>query len=279
VKIEGKLVLITGASSGIGAATAREMAQKGASVVLLARSGDALQAVASAIRSRGGSAYIYPVDIGDPDKVRDTVGRVIAEHGTPDVVVHSAGAGRWLFVDETTPEEAVQMMTVPYFGAFYVTRAVLPGMIARGSGHFVTIGSPATLLMWPGAAGYIAARWALAGFTEALRTEVHDLGIDVTLIVPGQVDTGYFAHNPGARERVPKIMYALCPVLAPGNVAASVIRGVEKRKWKIVTPFGLRVLAAAHTLFPPIGSRIARLTGARRSARTLHEEDSCLCSR
>ena len=273
VKISGKLALITGGSSGIGAATARALARRGATVLLLARTASVLQTVAEEIARLGGTAYTYPVDVADADAVRTVVDRILHERGTPDIVVHCAGAGRWLFVDETSPDQMVQMMAVPYFGAFHVTHALLPSMIARGSGHFVTVGSPATLLMWPGAAGYIAARWALHGFTEALRADVRGTGVGVSLVIPGKVESGYFDHNPGCQERVPKIIN-FTRTLSPADVGESIARAVERRSRRVVMPFGLRVLWLGNALFPRIGGWIGALTGARRVLQRAHAEDA-----
>jgi short-subunit dehydrogenase len=167
-------------------------------------------------------------------------------------------------------------MAVPYFGAFNLTRALLPGMMARRSGHIVTIGSPATLLMWPGAAAYIAARWAVHGFTEALRMDVRGLGIGVTLVIPGKVESDYFAHNPGSVDRVPKVI-RLTAALSTDDVARAVIRGIERRKRQIVIPFGLRVLALGHALSPRIGCWIGARTGAQRPQQQQMEK-ACLSS-
>jgi short-subunit dehydrogenase len=265
--------MVTGGSSGIGAATARALARRGATVLLLARTASTLHAVAEEIAGLGGAAYTFPVDVADAVAVRTVVDRIIQERGTPDIVVHCAGAGRWLFVDETSPDQMVQMMAVPYFGAFHVTQALLPSMIARGSGHFVTVGSPATLLMWPGAAGYIAARWALHGFTEALRADVRGTGVGVSLVIPGKVESGYFDHNPGCQERVPKIIN-FTRTLTPADVAASIVRAVERRSRQVVMPFGLRVLSLGNALFPRIGGWIGAMTGARRVLQGAHAEDA-----
>ena len=278
MQIAGKCAVVTGASSGIGAATARALADRGATVLLMARNATALEAMAAGMRAAGRPAHACPVDLADRYAVAGAVEAIRRQWGVPDIVVHSAGAGRWLFVDETSPVEMEQMMAVPYFGAFYLTRALLPEMIQRRSGHIVTVGSPATLLMWPGAAAYIAARWALQGFTGALRSDVYGLGIGVTLVVPGQVRSEYFAHNPGTAERVPKVI-RLTATLTPDDVAAAVIRGIERNRRQIVTPFGLRLLSFAHGMFPGIGGWIGVLTGARRSPPITAEEDPCSCLR
>jgi uncharacterized protein len=279
MRIRDSLAVVTGASSGIGEATALALAARGATVLLMARTPDALESVASRIRYFGGKAFTYPIDLGDASAIDSVTNRIAAEWGTPDLLVHSAGAGRWLFVDETGPADVENMMAVPYFGAFHLTRAFLPGMIDRRRGHIVTIGSPATLLMWPGAAAYIAARWALHGFTEALRADVRGLGIDVTLVIPGKVESDYFAHNPGSEDRVPRVIN-LTSTLSPADVAQAVLHGVERRKREIVIPFGLRLLALGHAISPRIGHWIGALTGARRPAakteKILKLDKSCI---
>ena len=274
MNISSTLALVTGASSGIGAATARTLARRNATVLLLARTAERLQSVAAAIAASGGTAHVYAVDIGDADAVQGVVDRILREHGTPDIVVHCAGAGRWLFVDETLPAEMARMMAVPYFGAFHVTQALLPGMIARGSGHVVTLGSPATLLMWPGAAGYIAARWALHGFTEALRADLRGTGIAVSLVIPGKVESSYFAHNPGSRDRVPSIIN-VTRTLHPDEVGEAIARAVERGSRQVVMPFGLRLLSLGNSLFPRIGGWVGSVTGAQRPRPGTRQEERC----
>jgi NADP-dependent 3-hydroxy acid dehydrogenase YdfG len=139
--VKDKVVVVTGASSGIGAATAKAMAKTGGRVVLLARSRELLDKVANEIGSSGGKVRGYQVDLADAETVAAVAERITAEFGTPDIIVNNAGAGKWLFVDETTPAEALQMMAVPYFAAFNVTHAFLPAMLKRNSGHLVFVSS------------------------------------------------------------------------------------------------------------------------------------------
>jgi uncharacterized protein len=120
VELRDKTVLITGASSGIGAATARAMSRRGAQVLLVARSKDKLEAL---VRELGESANAYPCDAGDPRAVAVMAKRVQAEHGVPDAIVNNAGAGRWLSIEDTDPDEFLEMAAVPYFAAFFITRA------------------------------------------------------------------------------------------------------------------------------------------------------------
>jgi uncharacterized protein len=149
--INGQLVLVSGASSGIGAATAKVMAKAGGRVVLLARRKEALDQVAAEITSASGQAWAYSVDLADADAVAAVAKQITEELGTPDIIINNAGAGRWLFVDETSPAEAVQMMAVPYFAAFNVTHAFLPAILRRNSGHIVNISSVGSRFVWPGA--------------------------------------------------------------------------------------------------------------------------------
>src|SRR5262245_10215154 len=121
--IAGRLVLITGASSGIGAATALAAARAGAKTILLARGRDRLEAVAAQVRAQGSTAWVCPVDLAEASAVAEAAARIVAEAGLPDVLILSAGAGRWLFAEETPPGEAAAMMAAPYFAAFYTVQA------------------------------------------------------------------------------------------------------------------------------------------------------------
>jgi NAD(P)-dependent dehydrogenase (short-subunit alcohol dehydrogenase family) len=165
MKISGTTAVITGASYGIGAETAYALARAGARVVLLARTRAALDKVAANVPAAGGAAGVYPCDLTDPVAVNQTAEAILADVGVPDLLVHSAGAGRWLAIEETDPDEAVQMMAVPYFATFFVIRAFIPAMLRRNRGHIVVMNSPAAFCPWPGSIGYAAARAALRGFT------------------------------------------------------------------------------------------------------------------
>jgi uncharacterized protein len=264
MQISGRVVLITGASSGIGAATAKAMAHKGGRVVLLARNQAALNAVVAEIVAHGGEACSYRVDLADANAV-DQVTRTIArEIGAPDILINNAGAGHYLFVDETSMAEAVQMMAVPYFAAFAVTRAFLPEMLRRNSGQIVNLTSPACYFAWPGATAYTVARWAMRGFTEALRADLYNSNIQVTLVVPGKVHSSYFEHNPGSEERIPGIS-RLYPTLTPEQVATAIVRAVEHNHREVILPFSLRLTVLMHRLLPhPIEWLLIR-TGWRRA--------------
>jgi short-subunit dehydrogenase len=244
-----KLVLVTGASSGIGEATAKLYAAHGARVLLVARDEARLDAAAAAIRRTGGEAAHFAVDLADADAVAALAARVVREQGVPDVLINNAGAGRWLTLAETSAEEALRMIELPYLAAFNLTRELLPGMLARGSGAVACITSPASFVVWPHAVAYTAARHALAGFTEALRAEVRRKGIGVTLVVLGLVESAYWAHNPGSRDVMPAFA-KLAPPMTPEEAARAIVAGVDAGRRRVVKPAILRALFLLSALAP-----------------------------
>ncbi len=266
MKIKDKIVLVTGASSGMGAAIARAMAHAGGRMVLLARNENALRTVAGEITRAGGNASIYPVDLTNAKAVMEVARRITAEVGPPDVIVNNAGAGQWKFVDETSPEEAVQMMAAPYFAAFYVTRAFLPEMLKRNSGHIVNVSSVGSRFVWPGATAYLAARWAMRGFTEALQADFYGTGLRATLYESGVVKSPYWEHNANSLERVPK-MGLLVPALTPEQVGKAIVCGVERNKRLIVIPFMMRMTYWQHAVVPWLVQWLMTITGYRRPRR------------
>jgi short-subunit dehydrogenase len=264
MEIKGRLVLITGASSGIGAGTARAMAREGGKILLLARTRSALEEVAAEIKQGGGEAWVYPVDLSDAKAVEQTAHAILTEVGVPDILINNAGAGRWLPLDETEPTEAVQMMASPYFGAFYILRYFLGPMRKRGTGQIVNLTSPAGFVSWPGATAYAVARWSMRALHESLPAGLHVTEIGVTLVVPGAVASTYFANNPGGEERLPGIA-KLYRTLTPEDVAEAIIRGVRHERCVVILPWLLNLTIRLHRLFPGIVEWMLLKTAAKRS--------------
>jgi short-subunit dehydrogenase len=260
MQLRGRTVLITGASTGIGAATARAMSARGATVILVARSEDKLRALADDLP---GTAAAYPCDVGDHVAVAAMAERVRAENGTPDLIVNNAGAGRWLFIEETDPEEFRQMVAVPFMAAFFVTRAFIQEMLDRGSGWIVNVNTPICELAWPGALGYGCARAGMRGFDATLAADLRGTGIGVTTVIPGKVSSEYFEHNPGTEDRVPSIE-RLMRTLTPDDVAESICGAVERERRHVVQPLTLRLLLLQNRVMPRFGEWLAWRTGARR---------------
>ncbi|MGB5220341.1 MAG: SDR family NAD(P)-dependent oxidoreductase [Polyangiales bacterium] len=263
MELQNALVLITGASGGIGAATARAMAAAGAKVVLLARTQSKLDAVAEDIRGAGSEAFVYPCDFSDANAVSATATRIKAEVGVPDLLVNNAGAGRWLAVEETEPEEAVAMMSTPYFAAFFATRAFVDDMVRRGNGRIANVNSPMAYLVIPGATGYAACRCALRGFNDSLRSELRGTGVGVTHLVFGEVTSDYFENNPGSHERIPSIG-KIIPVLSPEKTAQYIVRAIAADKDEIVRPLMMKLILIFTRLLPRTSAWLNAKTGWQR---------------
>lgn len=231
---------------------------------MLARSQRELDAIATEIDASGGHAVAYAVDLSDADAATSTAQRVLSDLGVPDILINNAGAGRWLYTEETPAQEAISMMALPYFAAFFLTRAFLPGMLARRGGRIVNVESPAAFTPWPGATGYTAARWALRGFTQALRADLRGSGVGVTQVIAGQCASNYWTANPGAAERLPGIG-RLFPTLTPVQVADAIVRGIERDRANVIVPFALRAVLALHKVCPWPVEQLVVATGHRRT--------------
>ena len=242
--MSGKLVLVTGASSGIGRATAEGFARRGARVLLVARSADRLEAVAAGIRAAGGEAAVFAIDLADTAAVARLAASIAGEQGVPDVLVNNAGAGQWKPFVETSADEARAMIELPYLAAFAVTRAFLPAMLARGSGQIAFVTSPASFMVWPNACAYIAARFALRGLAQALQAELRHAPVGVSLVALGAVASPYWQNNPGSRRFMPRTVPLLMPELTVEEAAETILAAVEKRQRLAARPAIFRLLFA-----------------------------------
>jgi short-subunit dehydrogenase len=193
--------------------------------------------------------------------------RIEADIGIPDVIVNNAGAGRHLFFEETDPSEFDEMMAAPFFAAVYVTRAFLPAMIKRGTGYIVTVNAPIAFVPWQGAAGYAAARWALRGLSEALRADLRGSGVNVGQVVAAKVASGYFEHNPGVEEQLPRIGQ-LAKTLSPDDVAGTIVRAIERERRFVVTPLTMAIMMRVAVHFPRLVTSVVQRTGVSRPDQT-----------
>ncbi len=262
--IDKKVVLITGASSGIGEALSELAAKQGARVVLAARTGEKLDRIAARIHQAGGEALPLAADLTDPAAVSRMAATIRRKMGEPDVIVNNAGAGAWKYLDETSPEEALRMIEAPYLSSLYVTRAFLDEMLKRDSGHIVNVTSAASFFAWPGATGYTAARWAVRGFSEALSCDLHSTGVRTTLALFAKVSSDYWRHNPGSEARVPKAQ-KMIRVLSPVESARAVLHGIRRNRRQVVQPWTLKFILFQARLFPGTTRLLMNLTGHRRS--------------
>jgi NAD(P)-dependent dehydrogenase (short-subunit alcohol dehydrogenase family) len=184
-----QVIVVTGASSGIGRATAEAFAATGARVGLVARRRDLLEEVAAACRARGGDALAAPADVTDRDQVRAAFATIDDRFGCPDVVVNNAGLLIPAPVQEIDPADLDRMMRVNVFGAVFVMQEALRRMRTRGAGSLVNMASLAGRRGAAQLGGYSATKFALVGLTEALRSELEGDPVHVALVLPGVVDT------------------------------------------------------------------------------------------
>ncbi len=260
---ENKIAVVTGASGGIGAATASALAQRGAVVVLLARNGTALEHLKTEIAEKGGKAFCYAVDLARYDEVQIVSAKIKDDVGIPDIIVNNAGAGRWLALEETSEQEAVEMISVPYLSAFFITRNFVHAMLERNSGHIVNITSPVGFIPIPGAVAYGTARWAMHGFSRFLKADLSDTGIKVSLVVPGKVNSNYFRNNPGSEDRIPTISN-IFRTLQVEEVADRIVRTIEKGRGDSFLPMPIGLTIYFHRLFPRIVEWLMLRTGWKR---------------
>ncbi len=187
--LSGKHALVTGAASGIGEATAHALAKRGARLTLVDIDHVAVARVAAVIRAGGGDATHYVVDIASAEQVDDLAARAVNDRGPVDLLVNNAGVAVVAPFAKTRDEDWEWMSGVNMWGPLRLTRALLPAMIARGSGHVVVVASLAGLVGAPGMVAYSTTKFAMVGFAEALRLDLAGTGVGVTAVCPGYVRT------------------------------------------------------------------------------------------
>ena len=194
ISLQGKTVLITGGSRGIGFATAKAVLRRGARVVITARDRERLLGAARALHEDGRQVFTQTMDVTDATSVSRGIDEILAQVGEIDVVVNNAGgATQCLFVDSSL-ESLKAELDLNYFGSLCVTKAVLPHMRQRQCGMIVNVASVLGFVPYPSMANYSASKAALVRFTEALNFELRFDGIDVMLFVPGHTDTDAIKH-------------------------------------------------------------------------------------
>jgi NADP-dependent 3-hydroxy acid dehydrogenase YdfG len=194
--LAGDVALVTGASSGIGEATAETLADAGASVALAARREESLRAVADRIESSGGEALVVPTDVTEDTQVDAMVETTVEALGGLDILVNNAGVMLLEAAMAADRDNWRRMVEVNLLGLMNATHAALPTMHEQGAGHIVNVSSTAGRSATATASGYNATKFGVNGFTEALRQEVTEAGIRTTLIEPGIVDTELQEHIP-----------------------------------------------------------------------------------
>ena len=214
--LAGQVAVVTGASRGVGEATARKLAEEGATVVRLAR---------TLADGEDGPYFNMTTDLTDPVLLKRAMDEVLAEFGPPHVVVNNAGGFLLRLFEETTEDDLLEQLDINLVAPFNVARALLPPMRQAGRGHLVTIGSVADHSAFPENAAYAASKFGLRGLHETLAAEYRGTGIRLTLISPGPTDTSIWdPFDPDRRAGfTPR-----AKMLKPGDVAGAVVWAVTQ---------------------------------------------------
>jgi 3-dehydrosphinganine reductase len=231
---QNRVVLITGGSSGIGLALARKLAAEGARLWLLGRRKEVLEEALGQLRQGPGGCKVIAADVSDWSQVKSAVARIEKEDGLPDLVINSAGISHPGYVQEIPVEMFRQIIEINYLGTVHVTKAVLPGMIARHSGYIVNISSAAGFLGVFGYTAYGASKYAVRGFSDALRAEVKPLGIGVSIVFPPDTDTPQLAYENTIKPAETKELSGNAGVLSADQVAETTLKGVKRGQYVIL---------------------------------------------
>ena len=229
---KNKVVVITGASSGIGEATAIKFAKKHANVVLVARRKEKLLEVEKKISNCSGSSLVCQCDVSNKDQVEQMAKTVLQTYGRIDILVNNAGFVIYGKVSELSTEEIVAQMETNYFGMIYCTKAFLPQMLEQHSGHFVNVASIGASFSAPGVASYCATKYAMLGFSEGLKHELYGTGVDLTVVSPIMVRTPLFDHP--SFENFSKFSTGIS--LSSETVAKAIIKASNSSRLEIVVP-------------------------------------------
>jgi len=232
---EGKVALVTGGGTGIGLALAKQLTAAGARVWITGRRIDALTAARLEVQNATGrTCSLFAADVADPSRVEALVNEVTRQDGVPDLVINSAGVTQPGYVQDLGLDVFHQMMEINYFGTVNVVKAVLPGMMERGSGHIVNVSSGAGFLGVFGYTAYGASKYAVRGFSDVLRAEMKPHGIQVSVVFPPDTDTPQLAYETPFKPYETKVISGNAKVMSAGSVAASILKDVQHGKYLIL---------------------------------------------
>jgi len=253
-----KVALVTGASSGIGWATALLLAARGWKLAVAARRHQRLESLAEQLRKdHGTETLVLAHDVSRPEDAREMVVKTAAHFGRLDVLVNNAGILRMAAFDRMPVEEMREIFETNFWGVIHTLRAALPIFETQGGGHVVNVGSAVSRRALPFMAAYAASKFALGGLTESLRVELAKKGVTLTSVFPGGVETEMPLNLD--RSRLPESYpdHGSSRITAI-RAARAVVKAVEKRPVEVYVPWWLRPLAGASVLFPGLADRLIR---------------------
>ena len=229
--VRGRTVMITGASSGIGAATAMRLGEAGGTVLLVARTRDKLEQVADQVQDAGGTAYVHPCYLTDPDDIDRMADAVLADHGRVDVLVNNAGKSIRRSIDRSYDRfhDYQRTMALNYFAPVKLILKLVPIMRSRGSGHIINVSTIGLQINTPRFAAYLASKAALDAFSRSIAPEIIGDGVHITTVYMPLVRTPMIA---------PTKIYDRLPTLSPEQAANMIVDAIRKRPKKVATTLG-----------------------------------------
>ncbi len=240
-----KLVLITGASSGIGEAAAQEFAKLKANLVLVSRNKEKLEQLAKSLSKYNVRILVFPCDVSNKDQVIEMSKIVLEKFDKIDILVNNTGFGIYNTVNETSIEEIESQLATNFFGMLYCTKAFLPSMLQQRSGHIVNVASVAASIGIPKMASYCASKFAMLGFSEGLFHELQGTGVGITVVSPIMVRTNFFNNN-----SFNKMPHYSSISLSATTVAKAIVRASSSPRLEIIVPQFVRIAVWFKQTFP-----------------------------
>lgn len=265
--LDQQVIVITGASSGIGLCTALLAAERGAQVVLLARSSQALDEIVKSINAGGGRAMAIVCDVSDREAVTRAAGQILSSHGRIDTWVNNAGVAIYGRLDEVSDDDHRRLFDINFWGVVNGSLAALPAL-REARGALVNVGSEVSDAVLPLQGMYAASKHAVKGFTDALRVEqvrVEDEDISIVLVQPTATNTPYPQHARNYMDREPKLP---TPLIDPHRVAEAILEAAQKGGRDIKVGAMSHLNTATSKLLPALGERMA----AKQAGRQQHEQ-------
>ena len=257
MEFKGKIILITGASDGIGKQLAIDLSMRGAVIIASGRSPARLEAVLTEIRRASPRSVSIRCDVGSRAEVHQMIGKGLAQFSGIDILINNAGIGMRKPFVETPLETIEELMRTNYLGTVYCTYEVLPSMLARGRGHIVNISSVAGHIGTLNMAGYCASKFAINGFSESLYHELKPRGIAVSIVCPGPVKTAFNRSFAQTSPKSPKSF-----IISPESVSQTVMTIIEKKRFEMITPRSFALICGVKRfmpgLFRAVSSRLFR---------------------
>ncbi|MEX0750436.1 MAG: SDR family oxidoreductase [Dehalococcoidia bacterium] len=249
MQLEGAVVIVTGASAGIGRETALAFARRGSHLSLAARREDRLHDLSRRIDRIGVQTLVVPTDVGRAADVERMVRATVERFGRIDVLVNNAGFGFSGTIEETTEADMRELMDVNYMGAFNATRAVLPHMRRQRQGHIVNVASVVGKLAFPFHGAYSATKFAMIGMTESLRGELDGSGVTATVVLPGSTRTEFFDVQ---RTNDGHVSAPTGPQQNAEHVARAIVRSVDHPVPEVNVFPGYRIAYGLNAFFPSL---------------------------